>query len=158
METKNIFIVGSNGIPAKYGGFETFVENLTAKKIDKNIKYHVSCLAKDNNEFEYNNARCFNIKVPDIGAAKAEYYDLATLEKVIKYIKENKIENATVYILGTGVGLFIKRYKKKLHKLGAKLYVNPDGLEWKRKKWNFILRKFFKICEKKMAKHADLLI
>jgi len=158
METKNIFIVGSNGIPAKYGGFETFVENLTAKKIDKNIKYHVSCLAKDNNEFEYNNARCFNIKVPNIGAAKAEYYDLATLEKVIKYIKENKIENATVYILGTGVGLFIKRYKKKLHKLGAKLYVNPDGLEWKRKKWNFILRKFFKICEKKMAKHADLLI
>ncbi len=158
METKNIFIVGSNGIPAKYGGFETFVENLTAKKIDKNIKYHVSCLAKDNNEFEYNNARCFNIKVPDIGAAKAEYYDLATLEKVVKYIKENKIENATVYILGTGVGLFIKRYKRKLHKLGAKLYVNPDGLEWKRKKWNFILRKFFKICEKKMAKHADLLI
>ena len=30
---KNVFIVGSKGIPANYGGFETFVEYLT-----KNIK------------------------------------------------------------------------------------------------------------------------
>ena len=158
MKTKNIFIIGSNGIPAKYGGFETFVENLTKGRIDENIKYHVACLANDNNEFEYNNARCFNVKVPNIGAAKAEYYDLVSLEKTIKYIKKNKIENAIVYVLGTGVGLFIWLYKKRLHKLGAKLYVNPDGCEWKRDKWNFILKKFFKVCEKKMAKNADLLI
>ncbi|MCB5942947.1 DUF1972 domain-containing protein, partial [bacterium 210820-DFI.6.52] len=26
---KHIFIIGSKGIPAKYGGFETFVEKLT---------------------------------------------------------------------------------------------------------------------------------
>ena len=37
MEEKNVFIIGSNGIPANYGGIETFVENLTAKKINKNI-------------------------------------------------------------------------------------------------------------------------
>lgn len=158
MKTKNIFIIGSNGIPANYGGFETFVENLTKGRIDENIKYHVACLANDNNEFEYNNARCFNVKVPNIGAAKAEYYDLVALERTIKYIKKNKIENAIVYVLGTGVGLFIWFYKKRLHKLGAKLFVNPDGCEWKRDKWNFILKKFFKVCEKKMAKNADLLI
>lgn len=158
MEEKNVFIIGSNGIPAKYGGFETFVENLTAKRINKNIKYHVACLSNNNDEFEYNNARCFNIKVPNIGAAKAEYYDLMALEKTIKYIKKNKISNATVYILGTGVGLFINIYKHRLHKLGAKVYVNPDGCEWKREKWNWLLKKFFKICEKRMARFADLLI
>ena len=136
MITKNIFIIGSNGIPANYGGFETFVENLTAYKIDENIKYHVACLAKDNKEFEYNNARCFNVNVPNIGAAKAEYYDLVALEKTIKYIKKNNIQNAIVYVLGTGVGLFIWLYKKRLHKLNAQLFVNPDGLEWTRdKKW-----------------------
>lgn len=158
MEEKNVFIIGSNGIPAKYGGFETFVENLTAKRINKNIKYHVACLSNNNNEIEYNNARCFNIKAPNIGAAKAEYYDLMALEKTIKYIKKNKISNATVYILGTGVGLFINIYKHRLHKLGAKVYVNPDGCEWKREKWNWLLKKFFKICEKRMARFADLLI
>lgn len=158
MEEKNVFIIGSNGIPAKYGGFETFVENLTAKKINNKIKYHVACLGKDNNEFEYNDARCFNVNVPNIGPAKAEYYDLVALEKTIKYIKKNKIKNATVYILGTGVGLFISFYKIRFKKLNVKLYVNPDGCEWKRDKWNYILKKFFKVCEKMMAKHADLLI
>ncbi len=158
MEEKNVFLIGSNGIPAKYGGFETFVENLTANKINQNIKYHVACIGNDNSEFEYNNSRCFNIKVPNIGAAKAEYYDLAALERTIKYIKKNNIKNATVYILGTGVGLFIGIYKRRFKKLGAKVYVNPDGCEWKRAKWNAILKKFFKVCEGKMAKHADLLI
>lgn len=158
MEEKNVFIIGSNGIPANYGGFETFVENLTAKKINKNIKYHVACIGEDNSEFTYNNARCFNVKLPNIGPAKAEYYDMEALERTIKYIKKNKIQNAIVYVLGTGVGLFIWYYKRKLHKLNAKLYVNPDGCEWKRAKWNYVLRKFFKVCEGKMAKHADLLI
>lgn len=158
MKQKDIFIIGSNGIPAKYGGFETFVENLTAKKINKNIKYHVACIGNDNSEFKYNNARCFNIKLPNIGAAKAEYYDLVALERTIKYIKKNKIEKPIIYILGTGVGLFIGMYKKRFHKLDAKVYVNPDGCEWKREKWNSVLKKFFKICEGKMAKHADLLI
>ena len=158
MEEKHIFIIGSNGIPAKYGGFETFVENLTAKKISSDIQYHVACLAKDNKEFTYNNSRCFNIKVPNIGAAKAEYYDLMALEKTIKYIKKNKISNATVYILGVGVGLFIWFYKIRLKRLKVKLYINPDGCEWKRDKWNFILKKFFKVCERKMIKHADLVI
>ena len=158
MEEKNVFLIGSNGIPAKYGGFETFVENLTANKINQNIKYHVACIGNDNSEFEYNNSRCFNIKVPNIGAAKAEYYDLAALERTIKYIKKNNIKNATVYILGTGVGLFIGIYKRRFKKLGAKVYVNPDGCEWRRAKWNAILKKFFKVCEGKMAKYADLLI
>ncbi len=158
MEERNVFIIGSNGIPAKYGGFETFVENLTAKKVSNNIKYHVACIGNDNSEFEYNNSRCFNIKLPNIGPAKAEYYDLIALERTIKYIKKNNIQKPIVYILGTGVGLFIRFYKNRLHKLGAKVYVNPDGCEWKRAKWNFILKKFFKVCESKMAKHADLLI
>ena len=158
MNEKNVFIIGSNGIPANYGGFETFVENLTARKMNKNIKYHVACISKNNNEFEYNNSRCFNVKVPNIGPAKAEYYDLVALERTIKYIKKHNIKNSIVYILGTGVGLFINIYVKRFHKLGAKVYVNPDGCEWKRDKWNKILKKFFKVCEKKMAQNADLLI
>ena len=158
MDVKHVFIIGSNGIPAKYGGFETFVENLTFHKKSKRIKYHVACIGKDNSEFEYNNARCFNVKVPNIGAAKAEYYDLVALNRTIKYIKKNKIENATVYVLGVGIGLFTKHYRRKLHKIGAKLYMNPDGCEWKREKWNAILKKFFKVCEKKVAINSDLVI
>lgn len=157
-EEKNIFIIGSKGIPAQYGGFETFVENLTLKRVNEKIKYHVACLGKENNEFEHNNARCFTVKVPNIGPAKAVYYDIKALKETIKYIKNNNIKNAIVYILACRIGPFIGRYKKQLKKLGATLYVNPDGHEWKRAKWNYLIKKYWKLSEKLMVKHADLLI
>lgn len=155
---KNIFIIGSKGIPAKYGGFETFVEKLTEGQVNKDIKYHVSCLAEDTREFEHNGARCFNVRVPNIGAAKAVYYDIFSLRECIKYIKNNKVENAIVYILACRIGPFISIYKKQLKKLGVILFVNPDGNEWKRGKWNAIIRQYWKISERLMVKHADLLV
>lgn len=155
---RHVFIIGSKGIPAKYGGFETFVEKLTEQQKSKDIKYHVSCLAQDNKEFEHNGARCFNINVPNIGAAKAVYYDIFALRECIRYIKENKIENPIVYILACRIGPFVGRYKKQLKKLGGTLFVNPDGHEWRRGKWNAAIRKYWKISEKLMVKHADLLV
>ena len=92
MSEQHVFIIGSKGIPAKYGGFETFVENLTAKKVNKDIKYYVACMGKDSNEFEYNNAKCFNVKVPNIGPAKAVYYDVMALKKCIEEIKANNLK------------------------------------------------------------------
>lgn len=155
---KNIFIIGSKGIPAKYGGFETFVENLTLKKVNENIKYHVACMGNQNKEFEYNNARCFTVDVPNIGPAKAVYYDIVALKETIKYIKQKNIKNAIVYILACRIGPFIGHYKKQLKKLGVTLYVNPDGHEWKRAKWNAFIKKYWKLSEKLMVKHADLLV
>ena len=155
---RHVFIIGSKGIPAKYGGFETFVEKLTEQQKSKEIKYHVSCLAQDSKEFEHNGARCFNINVPNIGAAKAVYYDIFALRECIRYIKENKIENPIVYILACRIGPFVGKYKKQLKKLGGTLFVNPDGHEWKRGKWNAVIRKYWKISEKLMVKHADLLV
>lgn len=155
---KNVFIIGSKGIPAKYGGFETFVEKLTEQQKSKEIKYHVSCLAEDTREFQHNGARCFNVKVPNIGAAKAVYYDIAALKVCIKYIKENKVENPIIYILACRIGPFIGFYKRQLNKLGVSLFVNPDGHEWKRGKWNAAIRQYWKISESLMVKHADLLI
>lgn len=155
---KNVFIIGSKGIPAKYGGFETFVEKLTEQQKNHEIKYHVSCLGEDTIEFEHNGARCFSINVPNIGAAKAVYYDIMALRESIKYIKENKIENSIIYILACRIGPFIGFYKKKLKRLGITLFVNPDGHEWKRGKWNATIRRYWKMSEKLMVKHADLLV
>ena len=155
---KNVFIIGSKGIPAKYGGFETFVDELVSRQENRDILYHVSCLSNDSKEFEYHNAHCFNVPVLNIGPAKAVYYDLAALQYCAKYIKNNKIDNAIVYILACRIGPFVGRYVKQLHKLNCKVYVNPDGHEWKRAKWNYFIRKYWKLSEKLMVKHADLLI
>lgn len=122
---KDIFIIGSKGI-SNYGGYETFVENLISQKKSKEIQYHVACMGTEKKEEKYHETRCFYIKVPNIGAAKAIYYDIMAIKKAIKYIKENDIENAIIYILACRIGPFLKHYKKQMNKLGVKLYINPD--------------------------------
>ena len=155
---KNVFIIGSKGM-GNYGGYETFVDKLTEyHKDNENIKYHVAWKAKDNKEFMRNNARCFNVKVPNIGPAQAIYYDVEALKQVCKYIKKNNIEHPIVYVLACRIGPFFNKYVKKIHKLNGKVYVNPDGHEWLRVKWSKPVRKYWKHSEKLMVKHADLLI
>ena len=156
---QHVFIIGSKGIPSNYGGYETFVDKLTEYHQDnKDIKYHVACKAKDTKEFEYHNARCFNVKVPNIGAAQAIYYDVAAFKACCKYIKKNSISHPIVYVLACRMGPFFNKYVKKVHKLGGKVYVNPDGHEWMRAKWPEPVRKYWKYSEKLMTKHADLMV
>lgn len=155
---KHVFIIGSKGIPAKYGGFETFVDELTKRKVNGNITYHVSCMGENNEEFYYNNARCFNVKVPNVGSAKAVLYDILSIQECIRYIKDNNLPNCIVYVLACRIGPFFSKYKNELMSLGAKVWVNPDGHEWKRSKWNYWIRQYWKVSERLMVKHADLLV
>nr|WP_205397348.1 glycosyltransferase family 1 protein [Streptococcus lutetiensis] len=162
---KSVYIIGSKGIPAKYGGFETFVEKLTENQKDKNIKYYVACMrensAKSNiaeDVFEHNGATCFNIDVPSIGPARAIAYDIAALKKAIEISKSNKDVEPIFYVLACRIGPFIGKYRKQIHALGGQLFVNPDGHEWMREKWSAPVRRYWKISESLMVKNADLLV
>ena len=158
-QKQHVFIVGSKGIPAAYGGFETFVEKLTEYRRSEKIKYHVAVLSDHTEEYEHNGAHCFCVKVPNIGSAKAIYYDCAALNYCIKYCKRHpEIQKPIFYVLACRIGPFISYFKKQIRALGGKLYVNPDGHEWKRAKWNKAIRKYWKYSESKMVKYADLLI
>lgn len=158
-DKKQVFIIGSKGIPAAYGGFETFVEKLTQNQKNHRIRYHVARLGKDTSRFEYNGAKCFNVKVPDMGAARAIYYDIAALSRCISYCRARpSIEKPIFYVLACRIGPFLWYFKKKIKKLGGSLYINPDGHEWKRAKWSMPVRKYWKLSEKLMVKHADLII
>ena len=158
---KHVFIIGSKGIPANYGGFETFVDCLTAYRKNDNIKYHVACMQTEKEppqRFEYHDADCFPISVPEIGPAKAVYYDIAAIRSVIRYIKQNHIQDSILYILACRVGPFMHHYKRILKKLNCTVMVNPDGHEWMRAKWNALIKKYWKYSERLMVKHSDLLI
>lgn len=155
---QDIFIIGSKGIPAKYGGFETFVEQLTRHRESEDIRYHVACMAKEAGEFEYQKSRCFQIKVPKIGPARAVWYDLAAFSRCLNYIRRHPEERPVVYVLACRIGPFAGYLKRRLHKMGGRLFVNPDGHEWLRAKWNKAIRAYWKFSEKLMVKHADLII
>lgn len=155
---QHVFIIGSKGIPAKYGGYETFVENLTKDRQNKDIIYHVACLARDSKRFIHNNADCFDINVPNIGPAKAIYYDRKAFEESIKYIKDNHIQHPIVYVLTCRIGPWYGNLVKQIHKLGGQVFLNPDGHEWMRAKWSKPVRQYWKHSEKEMVKHSDLVI
>ena len=156
---QHIFIVGSKGIPGAYGGYETFVDKLTQyHQAHPVLRYHVACKDKKKFEKTYNNARCFHVKVPNIGPAQAIWYDVAALADCCDYIKKNHIEKPIVYILACRIGPFMAHFARKIHKLGGVVYVNPDGHEWLRAKWPAPVRKYWKISESMMTKHADLMV
>lgn len=159
---QHVFIVGSKGIPANYGGYETFVEYLTKYKKNNNIRYHVACKSKNRRQnhshFVHNEADCFNVFVPDLGPAQAIYYDVMALKYSVKYAKKNQIKNPIFYVLACRIGPFIKNIVKEVHTIGGKVYVNPDGHEWMRAKWSLPIRKYWKLSERLMVKQSDLLI
>ena len=156
---QHVFIIGSKGIPAQYGGFETFVEKLVEYQTDRDIVYHVARLAEDRDRYEYNGAIGFDVKVPNIGPAKAICYDVAALDRCIEYCGRMHLKKPPVfYVLACRIGPFIERYKKKIQKLGGVLLVNPDGHEWKRSKWSLPVRRYWKVSEKLMVRSADLLV
>ena len=158
-QKQQVFIVGSKGIPAAYGGFETFVENLTRYQQSDGIRYHVSRLAHDDRRYEYNRAKCFNVEVADVGAGRSVFYDLKALRQCIEYCRQRpSIKHPVFYVLACRIGPFIGHYKKQIRKLGGVLYVNPDGHEWMRSKWSLPVRRYWKWSERLMVKHSDLVI
>ena len=109
-------------------------------------------------EFTYHNARCFKLVVPNIGPAQAIYYDLAALWECCRYIELYQIPHPIIYIMACRVGPFMSYFCRKIHKLGGKIYLNPDGHEWLRAKWNRFIRKYWKISEQMMVCKSDLVI
>ena len=92
-DIQHVYLVGAKSLGA-YGGYETFIYKLTEyHQYNKKIKYHVACKANgdgymdesklegtaliNDHEFEFHNAHCFKIDVPQIGSAQAIYYDVA---------------------------------------------------------------------------------
>lgn len=109
-------------------------------------------------EFEHNQARCFKVQVPDIGPAKAVYYDIAALKAVYQYVVDHNIEEGIVYILACRIGPFLKKYVKMFHAKNIQVFVNPDGHEFKRAKWNWFIRQYWKLSERLMIKNADYIV
>lgn len=174
-DVQHVWLIGAKSLGA-YGGYETFINKLTEyHQNEETIKYHVACKANgdgcmdetktdgavriSDSEFIYHNAHCYKIHIPEkLGPAQAIYYDIQALKKCCKYIEENKIPHPIVYIMACRIGPFMKKFYKKIHSLGGRVFLNPDGHEWMRAKWSAPIRKYWKISEQMMIKYSDLAI
>ena len=157
---QHVFIIGSRGLPAQYGGFETFVDQLVSHQVSPDIQYHVACLSNDQayQHFDYQGVDCYTINPLKLGPARVIAYDMMAINYALKLIKKQGIEQPIFYVLGNTIGAFVAPFARKIHKLGGQFYINPDGLEWKRAKWAKPIQAYLKYSEKIMTRHADLVI
>ena len=91
---KDVFIIGSRGLPAQYGGFETFVEKLVSHKVSPTIRYHVACLSDESTgkHFDYKGADCFTVNPPKLGPARVIAYDMMAINYCLKLSKKREFK------------------------------------------------------------------
>ena len=145
-----MFIIGCSGIPARYGGFETFAEKIAleiSSKLDVNIVCSSKFYAQGEREKDWQSIRriFFNINPNGI---QSILYDLKGLLIAVK-------KSDYILLLGTGVGIlfpFIPRLRSKF------LIIHIDGLEWERSKWNAIARLVLRAGHKISLHYAKSII
>ena len=146
---KKVAIIGSVGIPANYGGFETLAEQLAARLQDR-FDLTVYC-----------SKRAFARRPKKIGRVSLRYlpfnangiqsipYDMWSILSAVRYAD-------TLLILGVGGCTLLPI----LRWFGCRkrVVVNVDGIEWRRAKWSAPVRRYLKFAEKCAVKYADAII
>ncbi|CDH07088.1 conserved hypothetical protein [Xenorhabdus bovienii str. oregonense] len=146
---KKVAIIGTVGLPACYGGFESLVENLTLHS-SSNISYEVFCSSKHYaKKIKYHNNAKLIYSSLNANGIQSIPYDIFCLIKCLKTKPDITL------ILGVSGCVFLPIYKLFS---SSKIITNIDGLEWKRKKWGFIAKKFLKFSEFLAVKYSDLTI
>lgn len=144
-----IAIIGTVGVPANYGGFETLVENIIGENCSDNIEYIVYCSTKSYSRKldEYKGARLKYIRLKANGI-QSILYDIISIFKAKK-------EADVLLILGVSGCMILPLVRIVSRK---KIIVNIDGLEHKRDKWGRWVRRFLKFSEKMAVRYADIII
>lgn len=125
---KKLSILGTRGVPAKHGGFETFAENLAIYLAKKGWEITVYCQELGSGkpyESRWNDIRRIHIPVRGEGPVSTIIFDYhATLHT-------RREASGPILTLGYNTAVFVLLLKSK----HFKNIINMDGLEWSRKKW-----------------------
>lgn len=146
---KQVAIVGTQGVPASYGGFETLVENIIGDNCPPDIQYTVFCSSKDipNGKKRYKGCRLKYIPLHANGIQSIPY-DIWSLCKVIQGYD-------TILVLGTSGCSCLPIFRLLCR---TRLIVNIDGLEHRRAKWGRMARWILRFSEAMAVRFADVVI
>lgn len=142
-----VAIIGTRGIPANYGGFETLVEYL-AKYLSNCIEITVFCSSSvyKNKLTEVHGCKLIYLPLKANGIQSIVYDIISILKSVKKYDK--------ILILGASGGIILPLLRK--HK--AKFILNFGGLDWQRSKWGSCAKRFLKLSERLAVRNSGTLI
>lgn len=145
---EKLAVLGTRGIPACYGGFETFAEELSLRLVNRDFDVTVFCEKKsDSTSREHLGIRLEYVPAPRLGPLTTVLYDLFCLWRARKGYR-------VVYMLGYGSALFC--FLPRLW--GSRVWLNIDGIEWARGKWNYFGKLYFRFMESIAVRVVDRII
>src|SRR5690348_17242488 len=118
-------ILGARGIPAGYGGLETFAEQLSIRLVARGHEVTVFCESRGNTSEQYKGVKLQYVPVRRLGPLSTVLYDAESLWQARSGFD-------VIYMLGYGASAFCWLPRV----WGSQVWINMDGLEWKRAKWN----------------------
>lgn len=148
-----IAIIGSRGIPPRFGGFETFVFELS-KRINKISDISIIVYGETTKSLHIIRDEYAGIKrvfVPRIGRMGVIINRILGIRDAVY---NEKVD--IIYLLGYSSAFFINWKKIKKNKI--KFIINPDGLEWRRTKYSFLIRNYLKMCERIIMHNSDIIV
>lgn len=134
---RRLAILGTRGIPARYGGFETFAEELSVRLVEKGLDVTVYCESTEAaRPTVHRGVRLVHIAAIPFGPLTTVLFDLRSLWHARRGFD-------LVYMLGYGAAAFC--FIPRLW--GSRVWLNVDGVEWARGKWGTVARLYFKLME-----------
>ncbi len=143
-----IAIIGTVGLPAKYGGFETLAEHLVDNMSDE-YDITVYCSAKKyekaDRQPKYKNARLVFLPL-DANGVQSIPYDTWSIIHALFYADVLLI----LGVAGAWILPFVKFFTNK------KIIISIDGIEWKRNKWSRLAKWYLFWAEKMAVKYSHI--
>jgi len=144
---KKLAIIGTVGVPACYGGFETLLENLLPTDIETTV--YCSSQAYKERVKEYKGAKLVYIPLKANGAQSIPY-------DIVSCLHALKSGCNSLIILGVS-GAIILPLVKWLRP-NITIVTNIDGTEWRREKWSYLIKQFLKWSEHLAVKYSDTVV
>lgn len=146
---KQIAIIGIQGVPAQYGGFESLMENIIGENCSSDIHYTIFCSSKDYVERRttYKGASLKYIPLHANGMQSTPYDIWSMLRTIRGY--------DVVVILGVSGCLFLPVFRLLYWK---RVIVNIDGLEHRREKWGRFAKWFLRQSEAMAVRCASVVV
>jgi glycosyltransferase involved in cell wall biosynthesis len=131
-----IALLGTRGIPANYGGFETFAEELSTRLVERGHQVTVYC-REVHPESLYR-----GVRLQYLPTIRHKYFDTIAHTAVSTWHLLRHRPDVALYCNGANA---IFTVWPRL--LGVPVALNVDGIERKRKKWNRAARAWYLVSE-----------
>jgi glycosyltransferase involved in cell wall biosynthesis len=145
-----VAVLGTRGVPANYGGFETFAERLSLHFVDNKVPVTVYC----RRHYATEPSPWRGVRLVTLPTIKSKYFDTVvhTFLSALHLVFTSRIRDVVLCNAANAPVLLVLRLARR------RVIMNVDGLEWRRGKWGIAGRSWYRLGEWLSVRLAAVLV